>query len=578
MKTDQRKIVLFFLFLSFSFATYCNSAGTINDVKDRTGKDAFELKYAPSIKEEAVTTYYIDSKEGNDDNTGTSIDKAWKSIAKLDTLSLKPGQFIRFKRGSEYTGPLFVRSSGTSDNYITLSDYGDSTLAAPSFTNTVFVQDNFANCIRVKGSYVIVENLYCHNTSAYVPGAYVTDGGWDVWEMGAIFIDKGATNCIVRNNETFDCLVGIKSYGENAIIEKNYVHDCNRPLAEWNWGPIGIWLGADYQEVRYNKIINMSVVDPHIVWGNGTGGADGGAMEIDDGRFEKTHISIHHNYSRECQGFLEVTWSDVVASPKYENFSIHHNVCDDYQEFIALWRGANCRIENNTIIRRRQNPCNWGVFNITQKDGHNLIQNNIIVVEKDIRIFNLGLGANPAKPVNIINNNLYFAASGTLNIGLEGPGSLPVYGDPNFVNYATGNKPEDFAIQTGSPAINKGLDLGYTVDLSGTAIPQASVPDIGAFEYTANTSIESRCSDENMKIYPNPVTKRAVIAMKNVSNEFLTVLLFNMNGQMIFNTKALVEVGRNEIIINTEFLGQGNYICKVIGKDVNYVCKLMKET
>lgn len=577
MKTDQRKIVLFFLFLSFCFSTYSYSAGTINDVKSRSGKESIEIKNAPSIKEASMITYYIDSKEGNDDNTGTSIDKAWKSIAKLDTLSLKPGQFIRFKRGSEFTGPLFVRSSGTPDNYITLSDYGDSTLAAPSFTNTVFVQDNFANCIRVKGSYVIVENLYCHNTSAYVPGAYVTDGGWDVWEMGAIFIDKGATNCIVRNNETFDCLVGIKSYGENAIIEKNYVHDCNRPLAEWNWGPIGIWLGADYQEVRYNRIINMSVVDPHIVWGNGTGGADGGAMEIDDGRYEKTHISIHHNYSRECQGFLEVTWSDVVASPKYESFSIHHNVCDDYQEFIALWRGANCRIENNTIIRRRQNACNWGVFNITQKDGHNLIQNNIIIVEKDIRIFNLGLGANPAKPGNIINNNLYFAASGTLNIGLEGPGSNPVLGDPNFVNYVTGNKPEDFAIQAGSPAINKGLNLGYTVDLGGTAIPQASVPDIGAFEFIESTGVESTHSNQGMKIYPNPAKDNAVLSLQSTLSDVLSIHLYDMIGHMVLNMDVSIESGKNEIEIHTKYLMDGNYICKINGRDVNYTIKLTKK-
>ncbi|MEN6363275.1 MAG: choice-of-anchor Q domain-containing protein [Bacteroidales bacterium] len=476
MKTNLKKVALFPLFFCVISASF-GSCSKVGLEDDNNGEDT------TGIIKDHFTTYYIDSKEGNDANAGTSEYKAWKTLLRLDTLTLKPGDFVRFKRGSEFVGPLFVRCSGTKSKYITLSDYGDSTLHAPSFTNTEFVQDNFGNCIRVKGSYVIVENLYCHHTSAYKPGNYVTDGGWITWEMGAIYIDKGAKNCIVRNNEMFDCLVSIKSYGENAIIENNYVHDCNRILAEWNWGPIGIWLGADFQEVRYNRIINISVVDPHIVWGNGTGGADGGAMEIDDARYEKTHISIHHNYSRECQGFLEVTWSDVLASPKYENFSIHHNVCDDYQQFIALWRGANCRIENNTIIRRRENPCNWGVFNITQRDGHNLIQNNIIVVEKNIRIFNLGLGANDATPNNIINNNLYFAASGTLDIGKEGPGGYPVYGDPNFVNYATGNKAEDFAIKAGSPAINKGLSLGYTLDFTGTTIPQSYISDIGAFEY-----------------------------------------------------------------------------------------------
>ena len=95
-------------------------------------------------------------------------------------------------------------------------------------------------------------------------------------------------------------------------------------------------------------------------------------------------------------------------------------------------------------------------------------------------------GQNDAKPETIIKNNLYFAASGTLDIGKEGPGLSPVYGNPNFVNYTTGNKAEDFALSKGSPAINKGLNLGYLTDFAGTSIPQENISDIGAFEYKAN--------------------------------------------------------------------------------------------
>ncbi len=45
-----------------------------------------------------------------------------------------------------------------------------------------------------------------------------------------------AKNCIVRNNEIFDCGVGIRSYGEHAIIEYNNIHDCNRVLKKYTWG------------------------------------------------------------------------------------------------------------------------------------------------------------------------------------------------------------------------------------------------------------------------------------------------------------------------------------------------------
>jgi len=428
--------------------------------------------------------YYVDSQNGNDANDGLSANLAWRSLEKAGSQALLPGDSVRFKRGAAFTGSLYINDSGNSYNYITLTDYGDPELPAPAFSNSVFGPENnsFGNCVRLKGSFILLENIYCRHTVAEVPphaGGFLT-----MWELGAIYIDKTAKHCIVRNNELYDCGVGIKSYGENSLIENNYIHDCNRILAEWNWGPIGIWIGGDYQEVCYNRIFNYSVVDPRIKWGHDAygGGADGGAIEIDDARVSKANIFIHHNYTRDCQGFLEVTWTDVLQNPAYADFQIHHNVSDDYQQFVAMWRGANCRIENNTIIRRKKNANDWGVFNITQLNAKNLIRNNIVVVENDIVIFNVGKNGT-AQPANIIENNLYYAASGNLNMGKEGPGEPYIIADPLFKNYQKGEDASDFSITVGSPARNKGIDLGYMLDFINTAVPQENISDIGAFEY-----------------------------------------------------------------------------------------------
>jgi hypothetical protein len=429
-------------------------------------------------------TYYIDATNGNDGANGLSATTAWKTLSKIQQATLYPGDSVRFKRGSSYVGPLYINQSGTEAKYIVVTDYGDPASPAPAFTNPVFKQGNFGNCIRIKGSAVIVENLYFHNTAAYVRGDYTPSGGWDVtvWEMGAVYIDKTASNCIVRNNEFNDCVVGIKSYGRHALIENNYLHDCNRVLKEWGWGPIGIWFGADYQEARYNRIFNYKAVDSRIQWGGGSGGgADGGAFEIDDARFPKSNISIHHNYTRDNQGFLEVTWTDIQQHPVYTAFRVHHNVSDDYQQFIALWNGAGCYFENNTIIRRKKNVNDWGVFNITQTNSKNYIRNNIIVVEQDIPIFNTGL-QNPRTPNNIISNNLYFAASGNLVMSNEGPGAQPVFADPLFSNYLSANTAVDFSVKAGSPAVNKGMVTGYTLDFLKTIVPKGVSTDIGAFE------------------------------------------------------------------------------------------------
>ncbi len=442
------------------------------------------MPVTPAVRERFFperVNYFIDPVTGNDKNDGLSAVSPLKTLHGLQLKSFRPGDSILFKRGSEFTGPLWIRDSGAPGKPLVISSYGNPDFPAPSFTNPVFKQDNFGNCIRITGNYIVIENLYFHHTAAYAPGDYQTDG-FETWEMGAVYIDKTAGHCTVRNNEFFDCIVGTKSYGQHAVISHNYIHDCNRVLKEWNWGPIGVWLGNDFQEVMFNRIFNYRAEDPRIVWPQGIGGgADGGAIEIDDARFDKSHIWIHHNYTRDCQGFLEVTWSDVKSHPDYRDFVIHHNISDDYQQFIALWCGAGCAIDNNTIIRTKRNANDWGVFNITQDHSFNRIRNNIIVTGKGIAVFNTGLQA-PHTPENRISHNLYFAASGELQMGREGPGDDPVYGDPYFEHFP-GGKAVDFKLTASSPAIGKGMDLGYETGFSGKPIPQDKAPDIGAYEY-----------------------------------------------------------------------------------------------
>lgn len=58
--------------------------------KIRCSGDSLEIK---------GTVYYV-SENGNDENDGTSPDKAIKSFDRLDTLELKPGDGVLFERGS----------------------------------------------------------------------------------------------------------------------------------------------------------------------------------------------------------------------------------------------------------------------------------------------------------------------------------------------------------------------------------------------------------------------------------------------------------------------------------------------
>lgn len=76
-------------------------------------------KEAPTGK-----TYYVDSKGGNDANNGLSTKKAWKSLAKVNKTTFKPGDTILFKSGGVWTGQLYPKGSGQAGKPITIGKYG----------------------------------------------------------------------------------------------------------------------------------------------------------------------------------------------------------------------------------------------------------------------------------------------------------------------------------------------------------------------------------------------------------------------------------------------------------------------
>ncbi|MFD2934302.1 PA14 domain-containing protein [Spirosoma flavum] len=71
----------------------------------------------------AQTTYYIAST-GNDSNSGKSADSPFQTIAKVNGLSLQPGDAVLFRRGDTFRGSVFIRQSGSSDKPIVLDAYG----------------------------------------------------------------------------------------------------------------------------------------------------------------------------------------------------------------------------------------------------------------------------------------------------------------------------------------------------------------------------------------------------------------------------------------------------------------------
>lgn len=75
-----------------------------------------------------ASTFYVDSRGGNDTNNGTSAATAWKTIAKVNQTHLAPGDTILLRRGSIWREELVLSSSGRDGDPITIDAYGSGAL------------------------------------------------------------------------------------------------------------------------------------------------------------------------------------------------------------------------------------------------------------------------------------------------------------------------------------------------------------------------------------------------------------------------------------------------------------------
>ncbi len=72
----------------------------------------------------AVHTYYV-SANGSNGNDGSSIAKAWRSIAKVNSTIFSPGDKILFEGGEIFYGNVRIdNASGTGANPVVISSYG----------------------------------------------------------------------------------------------------------------------------------------------------------------------------------------------------------------------------------------------------------------------------------------------------------------------------------------------------------------------------------------------------------------------------------------------------------------------
>ena len=413
---------------------------------------------------ESGGVYYFDSRNGNDTNSGTNPNSPWQSISQLESINLQPGDTVYFVRGSSWKVGIQINASGTSNNPIIFTNYGTGNL--PKFSNPNW-SDNTGNAFRFNGDYLVADGLYFHDVPAPPKGGFIT-----VWESGAFRIMLGADHNIIRNCYFDTVPKAVHSHGEHTLITNNIMIGEQVLLGSKYWGPIGIQLGIGNQEVSYNTISEFWVTEGHA-WG-----ADGGAIELDDGRNHKNNISIHHNRTFNNCGFLEISWNYDIAQMEINNLDVSFNVSSDYQSigFLESQMVANNRITNNTFDRTRQLPHYNSSMEV--QIGTPIVRNNLFIMEnKDPYQSDDGIH-------HVDNqNNWYYDVSNPSQVVY--PNTAAGNGNPQIVNLTNGGN-SNYHLTVNSPLRGVGLNLssqGYTIDFEGKPLPTSGAWDVGAYQY-----------------------------------------------------------------------------------------------
>ena len=170
------------------------------------------------------TTYYVDSINGDDANSGKSVSSAWKTLEKASSEAYSEGDKILLKAGSIFDGTFTAQGSGNAENPITFGAYGDiEALGKPVVRSNEDVK--LFEIHNVSGW--LVENI--EFTAPNGKGIYITADGsgmtTEITVRDCVFHDIYYKRC-----ETYSgghCPIMLSSSGATARLRNITLKDCN---------------------------------------------------------------------------------------------------------------------------------------------------------------------------------------------------------------------------------------------------------------------------------------------------------------------------------------------------------------
>lgn len=283
------------------------------------------------------TTYYVDYTQGNDNNDGTSINKPWKTLERVNEEIFEPGDKILFKSGEVWTGVLNPKGSGVNGSPIIIDMYGGD------------IKPKFIGEETAPHVFYLYNEEYWEINNLDISANYTSQQ-----ERRAVYIkaeDMGVVDHIyLKNLDIHDVEINLKYPNSNAYKTS---------------GGIFVQITGNSVPTKYDDLVieNCTIQDVdrtgiQLLWSSWSnrGGANTGS-----GRwYPSTNVVVRNN-------LIKSTAGDGIVVQGTDGAIIEHNIIDDFaarNQGVAYNCAAWSHNSDNTIFRY-----NTGLNGNTTKDG-----------------------------------------------------------------------------------------------------------------------------------------------------------------------------------------------------------------
>jgi hypothetical protein len=267
----------------------------------------------------AAAVYHVDAVHGDDARSGLSTVEAWRSLAKLRSAPLKPGDQVLLAAGSVWREPLVIIQSGSE--------------GAPILVGA----EGAGERPRIEAGGVAENAVEISNAE------YVTVTGLEVTNNGPGTVMRRGVLVVGRD---FGVLRGI-------TISDLYIHDVNGTNARKDNGGIVFWASGIQKPTRFEGI----TIERNIIWRVDRSGIAGISDQVDRARwFPSRFVVIRDNY-------LEDIGGDGIVPRGTDGALIEHNIvrraasrAGGYN--VAIWQWST----DNSLIQLNEAAFTHGVY------------------------------------------------------------------------------------------------------------------------------------------------------------------------------------------------------------------------